>query len=285
MSDSLQRARLSSVELAYVDRGCGMPVVLLHGFPLDHSMWRAQIDALAHGYRAIAPDLRGFGQSSLGAIDVDQGISMERFADDIAELLDALAIDAPIVLAGFSMGGYVAWQFVRKYADRLRALILCDTRSAGDSDDARAARLSMAEHIDDWGGGRVAEMMSPRLFAAKSLQSRPDLVAELRRVVEQTSTAAIAAAQRGMAARPDMTELLTDIRVPTLLLAGSDDAISPVAEMRSMSAAINGALFVEIPHAGHMTTMENPAAVNAAFMEFLVAIEGPRAPAPNQVLN
>lgn len=279
MLQTLQRVRLSSVELAYVDHGRGVPVLLLHGFPLDHTMWQSQIDALAGGHRVIAPDLRGFGQSTLGTIGLDHGISMERFADDMAELLDALAIDEPIVLAGFSMGGYVAWQFVRKHPNRLRALILSDTRAAADSDEARAARLTMAEHIDEWSGGRVAEMMSPRLFAPKSLANRPDLVAELRRVVEQTPAATIAAAQRGMAGRLDATPLLAAIHVPTLVIAGAHDVISPPREMQDMAAAIGHAQFVEIPDSGHMTTMENPAAVNAAVVEFLGAL-APKKPEP-----
>lgn len=280
MSSSLKQTRLSTFELAFVDRGSGVPIVLIHGFPLDHTMWTAQIDALANRYRVIAPDLRGFGQTSLGAIDVGQGVSMERYADDLAELLTALAIEIPIVLVGFSMGGYIAWQFVRKYQPRLGALILCDTRAAADSNEARTARLTMAEHIDDWGGGRVAEMMSARLFAPESLANRPELVAELRRVVEHTPAAAIAAAQRGMAARPDMTYLLSDIRVPTLVIAGAEDVISPPEEMRGIAAAIPRAQFVEIPNAGHMTTMENPVAVNAALTDFLTALERPTVPAP-----
>ena len=190
---------------------------------------------------------------------------MEQYADDLAELLDALGINEPIVLVGFSMGGYIAWQFVRKYADRLRALVQCDTRAVADTDEARAGRIKMAENVAEWGSGRVAEMMGPKLFspAARSKRSR-ELMAEVRRVVESTSPAAIAAAQRGMAARPDMTGLLPQIRVPTLVIVGDADAISPPAEMQSIAAAIPNAEFVVIPDAGHMTTMENPAAVNDA---------------------
>jgi pimeloyl-ACP methyl ester carboxylesterase len=268
----MHRASLATVELAYVDRGKGIPVLLVHGFPLDHTMWNAQIEALADSCRVIAPDLRGFGQSSLGDADPKVGISMERYADDLIKLLDSLAIHELIVLAGFSMGGYVAWQFVRKHADRLRALVQCDTKAAADTEEAREARLKMAEQIGEWGSARVAEMMGPRLLAQRSFQSRTEVVAEVRRVVENTSAAAIACAQRGMAARPDVTALLSSIRVPTLVLVGQEDVISPPAEMRSIAAAISGARFVEIPGAGHMTTMENPEAVNAALRSFLEEI-------------
>jgi pimeloyl-ACP methyl ester carboxylesterase len=268
----MQRATLSTGELAYVDRGAGQPILLVHGFPLDHTMWSAQIDALIRQYRVIAPDLRGYGRSPLGDADSRQGISMERYSDDLSELIDFLAIDTPLVLVGFSMGGYVAWQFVQKYPARLRALIQCDTRAAADGDEARIARLKMAENVADWGSSRVAEMMEPKLFAPQTTQSKPEAIAAVRRVVEDTAPAAIAAAQRGMAVRPDVTNLLASIKLPTLLIGGAEDAISPPAEMRAIAAAIPGASFVEIPNAGHMTTMENPAAVNEAILRFLANV-------------
>jgi pimeloyl-ACP methyl ester carboxylesterase len=242
---------------------------LVHGFPLDHTMWTAQIDGLVDHYRLIAPDLRGFGQSSLGSPDAAAGISMERYADDLAELLNVLGISEPVVLAGFSMGGYIAWQFIRKYAVRVRALIQCDTRSVADSEESRAGRLKMAENVAHWGSARVAEMMGPKLLAPHTFETKPEVVAAVRQLVERTSPAAIAAAQRGMAARPDASSLLPDIRVPTLIVVGEHDAISPPAEMRSIAALIPSAEYVAIPDAGHMTTMENPTAVTAALAQFL----------------
>ena len=268
----MKTQRISTTEMAYVDRGGGPAVVLVHGFPLDHSMWNAQIDAIADRARVIAPDMRGFGQTPLGRVDETAGISMEQYADDVAELLDALAVDEPIVLCGFSMGGYVAWQFVRKYGDRPRALVQCDTRAAADTDEARAGRLKMAENVAEWGSGRVAEMMGPKLFAPRTFETQPEVIAAVRKVVESTSPAAIAAAQRGMAARPDVTDLLPQIDVPTLALCGAEDAISPLPEMRKIAEAIPNAEFVEIPDAGHMTTMENPAAVNEALVRFIDAV-------------
>lgn len=268
----MQRAALSTVELAYVDRGEGTLVVLVHGFPLDHTMWNEQIGALADCCRVIAPDLRGFGKSSLGDADPMIGVSMERYADDLAEFLDVLAIHEPIVVVGFSMGGYVAWQFVRKHASRLRGLVQCDTKAAADTDDARAVRLKMADQVSEWGSARVAEMLGPKLLARRSFEAKPAVVAEVRRVVAATPPAAIACAQRGMASRPDMTGLLPSIRVPTLVLVGQEDAISPPAEMRAIAEAIPNARFVEIPDAGHMTTMENPQAVNGALRPFVEEI-------------
>ncbi len=152
-------------------------------------------------------DLRGFGQTPLAEGDTERGIGMEAYADDLAELLDVLAVREPIVLAGFSMGGYVAWQFVRKYGSRLRALIQCDTRAQADTDEARAGRLKVARHVAEWGSDRVAEMMGPNLFAPVTFEKQPAVVAAVREVVSRTQPTAIAAAQRGMAARPDVTDI------------------------------------------------------------------------------
>jgi pimeloyl-ACP methyl ester carboxylesterase len=265
----MHRAKLSTVELAYLDRGTGSPIVLVHGFPLDHTMWEAQIDALAGDYRVIAPDLRGFGESTLGDADPQIGVSMEGYADDLVELLDTLEISEPIVLAGFSMGGYIAWQIVRKRSARLRALIQCDTRAAADPEEARAGRLKMAENVAEWGSGRVFEMMAPKLFAPRTFETKPEVVDAVRKVIENTSPAAIAAAQRGMATRPDVTSLLPTIKLPTLLLGGAEDAISPPNEMQTIAATMPEGRFVAITAAGHMTTMENPEAVNAALVAFL----------------
>jgi pimeloyl-ACP methyl ester carboxylesterase len=264
---------LTQGPLSYIDRGQGTPVLLVHGFPLDYTMWNAQIDALSARARVIAPDLRGYGQSPLGQVNSDRGITMDEYADELAELLDALHISEPIILAGFSMGGYIAWQFVRKHGHRLRALIQCDTRAIADTDEARAGRIKMADNVAEWGSPRVAEMMGPKLLSAKALETRPELMAEIRRVVSNTSPAAIAAAQRGMAARSDVTAMLPSIKVPTLILVGAEDAISTRDEMREIAEAIPNAEFVEIPNSGHMTTMENPMAVNEAFSRFLAAME------------
>jgi len=263
---------LSTTSLAFVDRGDGVPVLLVHGFPLDHTMWDAQIEALAGSCRVIAPDLRGFGRSPLGNINVERGVSMEQYAEDLAELLEALAVVESIVLVGFSMGGYVAWQFMRKHPERVRALVQCDTRSAADSDDARAARIKIAESVANTGSGPVADAMLPKLLSPRTLESGAPVVARVRAMIERTGPAAIAAAQRGMAARPDVSELLPKISVPTLVLCGEQDAISPPREMQAIAEAIPNAEFLVIPGVGHMTTMENPQAVNDALVRFVEGV-------------
>jgi len=274
-------------ELHYVDRGQGRPVLFVHGFPLDHTMWAEQIDAISQQCRVIAPDLRGFGRSGKGDRSnlperpegccaqigpVPFAATMEQFADDLAALLDALGISEPVVYCGLSMGGYIAFQFWRKYAERLRGLVLCDTRAAADSPEAAAARHVMADRVLAEGPRPLVEMMLPRLFGETTRQERPEVVEGLRRVMMANSPRGIAAAAHGMAARPDMTAALKEIRCPTLVVVGEDDVISPPAEMRGIAQAIPGAKFVEIPAAGHMSPLENPAAVNAAIIEFLAAL-------------
>jgi 3-oxoadipate enol-lactonase len=252
-------------ELAVTVSGNGQPLVLVHGFPLDHSMWQGQIDAFANGYQVIAPDLRGFGQST-----VSPGlVTMQRMADDIAQVLNGLAIDQPIVLCGLSMGGYVAWQFALRHRERLAKLILCDTKAAADTPEAAANRIAMADKVQREGAAFVAEAMLPKLFAPDHLQASPPYIEATRQVILRTDPKAIAAAQRGMAQRPDMTDRLAQFDVPALVLCGQHDAISPPAEMRSIAEKLPQATYVEIAGAGHMAPLEKPAEVNAAIRQFL----------------
>jgi 3-oxoadipate enol-lactonase len=257
--------RANGTELWYLERGAGLPLLLVHGFPLDHTMWAGQVDELPAHCRVIAPDLRGFGRSPAGG----ETVSMEHFADDLAALLDGLGITEPVVLCGLSMGGYIALQFWRKHRARLRGLVLCDTRAAADTPEAAAARLTLAERVLREGPAPLVEIMLPKLFGEPTRRQRPDVVEGLRRVMMATDPRGIAAAARGMAERPDMTGMLGRIECPTLVIVGRHDAVSPPAEMRGIAEAVPGAKFVEIPAAGHMSPLENPAAVNAAFAEFL----------------
>lgn len=268
----MKTAELSKTNVSYVDEGAGPPVLLVHGFPLDHSMWDAQIAALAASGRVIAPDLRGFGRSAVAPGDAERGIMMEDYADDLVELLDQLAVHEPVVFVGLSMGGYIGWQFTRKHGGRVRALVQCDTRAIADNDEARAGRIKSAESVAKTGSGKVADAMEPKLFAAATLEKRPEIVAATRKVMESTSPAGIAAAQRGMAARPDVTSFLPTIKVPTLVIVGEHDVISSAAEMKTIADAIPGAEYVVIPRAGHMTTVEEPVAVNAALSAFIAKL-------------
>ncbi len=265
---ALKRRHIEGIEMALVDQGDGIPLVLVHGFPLDHSMWNAQIDPLSQSSRVIVPDLRGFGQSSAS----DEKVTMERFADDLAALLDDLGVTEPIVFCGLSMGGYVAFQFQRKYASRLRGLILADTRALCDTPEMAAGRLQMADRIIQEGPGPLIDMMMPNLFAEATVNERPEVVESLRRVMMENDRLAIAAAARGMAERPDVTPMLSTIDCPTLVIVGELDTISPVEEMRQIAESIPDARLIEIAASGHMSPTEKPAEFNAAVVRFLASL-------------
>jgi pimeloyl-ACP methyl ester carboxylesterase len=263
---------VDAVSLACEERGSGPAVALLHGFPLDHEMWAAQIEGLSPQCRVLAPDLRGFGQSQLTAFDVQVGVPMEKYAADLLATLDTLGVKHPIVLAGFSMGGYAAWQFAVRYPERLRGLVLCDTRAAADGADARAGRLKMAAEVLAAQSPEPATAMLPRLVSPETTKSRPEIAERVRTMIRRQSPQAIAAAQRGMARREDVTARLPAISCPALVMVGAEDAISPPQEMRQIARALPAARFVEIPHAGHMSPMENPAAVTEAMRDFLESL-------------
>lgn len=270
----MSRVDLGERELEVLDQGSGLPVLLVHGFPLDHTMWRFQIDALAESYRVIAPDLRGFGSSPIDSAAAQCGVAMEEYADDLAKLLDALDLSEPVVICGFSMGGYVALQFLRRHGSRLGGLVLIDSKAAADTDRARAMRIKMAENVESWGSAHVAKLMTSKMYAASTPASRPEIVAEFIAIVSRTNPASIAAAQRGMAARPDSMQLLELLKLPTLYVVGEEDQISLPAEMKAMAEQTPGSTLAEIPDAGHMSPMENPAGVNKELLEFLDRLSG-----------
>ncbi len=261
----MKTVKLRNATLNVADVGSGPILLLVHGFPLDHSMWRHQLDALSDTCRVIAPDLRGFGASS-GAIET---MTMEQFADDMAELLDELGIREPIAFCGLSMGGYVAWQFWQRHASRLSQLILCDTRAIADTEEVARGRLVMAQRVLREGATIIAEAMLSKLFAEKTAREQPSTLETTRQVMLATAPQAVAGALRGMAQRPDMTSELPHIDVPTLVICGAHDAIVPVAEMKALADALPKATFVEVPGTGHMAPLEDPQTVNAAIRNFL----------------
>jgi pimeloyl-ACP methyl ester carboxylesterase len=256
---------IGDLRLNYTEQGRGTPLLLVHGFPLDHTMWSGQLETLAASNRVIAPDLRGFGASSVTAGTV----TMSQFADDLAGLLTALGINQPVVFCGLSMGGYVAWQFALRHRPKLAKLILADTRAVADSPDAAAGRLKTADKALAEGAGVVAEAMLPKLFAPETAAQNPALVAATKDVILRTSPVGIAAALRGMAERPDVTGRLGELDLPALLICGQHDAISTPAEMREIASKMPSSRFALIASAGHMAPLEKPAEVNRAIAEFV----------------
>jgi pimeloyl-ACP methyl ester carboxylesterase len=243
--------------------GAGPLAVLLHGYPLDHRMW----DAVRHGELAqrrklAAIDLRGHGSSPSAG---DDAHAMERFADDVAAVVEALAPDGRADVVGLSMGGYTALAFAERHPQRLRSLALVDTRAAADAPAARAARDAAIAVATAQGAAAIADAMLPKLLAPGG---DPTVAAALRAMIAGTPVATIVADLRGLRDRADRTALLPTLQAPTLVVVGEHDAITPPAEAAAMAAAIPGARLVVAPGAGHMTPMEQPAAFAAALAAF-----------------
>ena len=252
--------------LNYSDDGPGPVVVFLHGFPLDLTMWDAQRETIGSMYRVIAPDLRGHGRSAApdGIYPIDD------MADDVVEMLDALKIAEPVVLGGLSMGGYVALSIAARYPKRLRGLMLMNTKATADPPETARVREELAREVEETGSVRsVVAAMLPRLFGPFAQANRPELIARIREVMERTSPRGVAGTLRGLAARADRTPDLARMSLPTLILAGSDDALIPLEESRAMASAMPNTEVVIVPETGHLAPLENPAAANAAILRFL----------------
>lgn len=256
---------VGDTRLHVVDQGTGHPLLFVHGFPLDHTMWRGQIDELSREYRVIAPDLRGFGHS-----DVSRGlVTMERFADDLAALLDVLHIDEPVIYCGLSMGGYIAWQFWRRHGQRLSRLILCDTRAVADTPEAAQMRHDLAERVLAEGAEPLVEAMVPKLFGRRTRAQHPAVIEATMAVIRATAPEGAAAALRGMAQRVDATAWLPHLRVPTLVVCGEEDVISTVTEMRQIATALPQAHWALVPACGHMAPLEDAPQVTQLIRTFL----------------
>lgn len=255
------------LRLAYEEAGDGPAVLFLHAFPLSRQFWRRQIDRFAgYGFRCVAPDLSGFGESQ--AVPEGQPCRMEDFAADAVALLDHLGLDRAVV-CGCSMGGYAALALAEARPERLRALVLEDSRSGADAADGRERRLDMARRVVTEGTGFVAEAMIPKLLGKTSHERRPGLREWLERQIAAAPPAGVAAAQRGMAERPDRGPSLAGIAVPALIVVGEEDEITPPEESRRMAGEIPGARLVVIPEAGHLASLERPEVFNGALRDFL----------------
>jgi pimeloyl-ACP methyl ester carboxylesterase len=254
------------MQLAFLDEGPGPAVVLLHGFPLSNAMWKEQVNGVGSIYRIIAPDLRGHG----GSPTPDGVYTMDEMADDVIELLNRLGLEVPVVIGGLSMGGYVALSLVARYPARVRGLMLMDTRAGTDLPEAAQKREEMAREVLTTGNVKaVIDAMVPRLFAKKTIEERAERVAYLREAMEKNTPRGIAGALRGMAARPDRRDDLARIKVPTLVMVGEEDVITPPNEALALADAIEGARLEVVANAGHMAPYENPAVANAVISRFL----------------
>ncbi len=258
------KAVLGGGELAYDVRGRGMPLLLLHAFPLGMAMWEPQVRALQESHRVLRFDARGFGASPPG----DGLLTMERIAEDAVALLDHLGLPQAAV-CGLSMGGYAAFALYRRHPERVSALVLADTRAAADSDEAKKGRADLAEKVRREGSAAAAEAFVPKLLGETTRRERPELVTRVREMILANPARGVCDALAGLAARADATDLLRGIRVPTLFVVGEEDGVSPPAEMQTMHEQAAGSMFVKVPRAGHLSNLEDAAAFNAALREFL----------------
>jgi pimeloyl-ACP methyl ester carboxylesterase len=246
------------------ERGRGPALLLLHAFPLGRVMWDAQAEALAARARVVRFDLRGFGGSAPGPAL----LTMERIAEDAVAVLDQLGL-ASAVVCGLSMGGYAALALVRQHPERVRALVLADTRAGADSDQGRADRAALAERVRREGVAAAAEAMLPRLLGATSHSERPDLVARVREIILANPAQGVIDGLAGLAARADSGPYLRQITVPTLVICGEEDTLTPVSEAEALRDGIRGSRLVTLPRAGHLSNLENPDGFNAALARFL----------------
>jgi 3-oxoadipate enol-lactonase len=246
-------------------QGDGPTVLFIHGFPLDRTTWR-QMMATLTGWRRVAPDLRGLGLS-----ENPKRYSMADYADDMVALLDVL--DGPrAIVCGLSMGGYIAFELLRRQPDRVRALILVNTRAEPDDASARQARETMIGLVEREGPAALADVMVPQLLAPANLSAMPDVVEHLRTMIAGNSASGVIGALRAMRDRADSRPMLSQIRIPTLVISGRDDQLISPAASRTMADAIPGAQLTQIPDAGHLAPLEQPVATSRVIAEFLDAL-------------
>jgi len=254
--------------MSYMDSCDKMPLLLIHGFPLDSSMWELQFQDMADVARLIAPDLRGHGLSET----TDQ-YDMGQLATDCAGLLDSVGIHIPIIVCGLSMGGYVALEFYRRYPERVAGLILAATRAGADSEEGKKGRDEMITAVSK-DPQAIANAMLPKFFTPQTFAEDDELVGYVNDIMLNTSPEGMIGALTAMKERADSTPLLAEITVPTLIIHGEEDQIIPISEAEAMLEAIEDAELTIIADAGHLPNLEQPEPFNDAIMDFLEMLTG-----------
>jgi pimeloyl-ACP methyl ester carboxylesterase len=260
----MNRIRSGDAEIAYEVLGNGPPLVLLHPFPAHHGLWLPAAQSLISRYRVVLPDLRGHGDSEIG----DGPATMEKHASDLARVLDDAGVGRAI-FCGVSIGGYILFEFWRRYRGRVAALGLCCTRAQADTDEARNTRLKNADLVLERGTEWFVDLMAPKLLGKSTQEARPDLVVDARRMMLQMSPQDIAQAQQGMAARPDSVTTLKTINVPTLVVMGEEDTLVPLSDGDLMRQHIANSRLAVIPKAGHFAVWEQPETVGKLIRQFV----------------
>ena len=254
------------LELAYDEAGTGTPLLLAHGWPLDRTMWAGQVGGLGAHARVLAPDLRGFGGSS-----VRPPYTIDQYADDMVAFLDALGL-ARAIVCGLSMGGYVAFSMLRRHRDRVRALVLADTRATPDTDEARENRRKQIALIEQEGMSALADRQLEPMLGRTTLERQPELAGSVRRTMASIPPEGAIGALRAIADRPDSTAMLASIDVPTLVVGGAEDGITPPSVLRAMAERIPGSRVEIVEQVGHVCPLERPAEFNHVVSEFLGAL-------------
>ena len=247
------KTQLNGITLAYSDKGTGLPIIFLHAFPLTRRMWTAQEEALSSEFRIITIDLRGHGESDAPLWQH----TLDQVAEDVRTLFDHLAIQRA-VLVGLSMGGYILFAFYRKYADRVKGLVLADTRAQADTMEGKEGRFQMAQVAYKKGSAAIADIMIPKLLSPATIQTKPEIVQEVRTMIEGNQTSGIVGDLMAMAERPDSIPLLTQIACPTQIIVGELDQATPLADAKLMAEQIPGARLAVIPGSAHLSNLEQP---------------------------
>src|SRR3954451_18816764 len=263
----MAKRNVNGVTFSYSESGQGNALVLVHGFPLDRQIWEDQVVSVSEDCRVIAPDLRGFGDSRS-----ETPFTIESLADDLHALHGEIGAQ-PCFLGGLSMGGYVALAYAKKYPADLLGLLLVDTRAEADTPEGKQGRQKMIDLARTSGSSAVAEQMMPKMTAPGLEERRPEVASRLRTIMNACPPKTIEHALAAMRDRPDLTGFLPSIKVPTLVIVGECDAITPVASAEAMQRAIPGATLTVIKGAGHMSPMEEPTQVNHAIREFLNRVQ------------
>ena len=246
----------------------GLPVVFVHGFPFSHAQWMPQLDAFSVQYRVAAYDLRGLGRTEVG----DGQYTLEGYVDDLVAALDHLGHDKAVI-CGLSMGGYVALRAAEREPNRFLGLVLCDTRSGADTNEGKVSRANAARDLKTDGIDRFVKAFLPVVLGPTTLGERARVVETVEGMVREQRVAGVVGAQIAMAGRTDTTDGLHRVAVPTLILVGEEDTLTPPAQAREMAARIPGAELALVPAAGHVSNLENPESFNASLGEFLARLE------------
>jgi pimeloyl-ACP methyl ester carboxylesterase len=278
MNEDLQNEKNIEIDahfqVEYSQQGDGAPLVFLHAFPLGRKMWHEQTEAFSNNWNVIAPNARGFGNTTpFSTAPIDGDPSIEQMAHDLNTFLDALKITEPIVLCGLSMGGYTALNFMREYSQRVRALVLCDTRADADGTQALAQREENIRVVREQGSWNLVEKLTEVLLGKTTRENNPELILQVLQWGSDQTVTTIADALAALRDRLDMTDSLREISVPTLLIFGDEDAIVPPAAIQTLQQGIAGAQLEMISGAGHLSNLEQPRKFNNALSNFLRALD------------